>query len=158
MGFLTRGFWASPYTRFQMSTSRYSEAEVTLLFNNQHNSVLQWQWAQKLNERYTHSAWWAAVEETSACLFVGGPCCPHEQYTSLPEERTNLLQLIILTLIRSANCVCFNTWNCLWDALRIFQGSLNTASNDISSSNGKDSSRQMMDPGENDTTDKWKYK
>lgn len=152
MVFLTRGFWASPYTRFQMSTSRYSEAEVTLLSNNQHNSVLQWQCTQKPNERDTHSAWWAAIEETSACLFVRAPCCPHEQDTSLPEERTNLLQLIFLTLIWSANCVCFNTWNCLWDALWIFQGSLNTASN------GEDSSQQMMDPGENDTTEKWKYK
>lgn len=46
---------------------------------------------------------------------------------------------------------------CLLGALWVFRGSLNVASNDISSSNGKDSSWQMMDPRENSITDKWKF-
>lgn len=43
-------------------------------------------------------------------------------------------------------------------ALWSFRGSLNAASRDISSSNGKDSPWQMMDPGENGTIGKWRLK
>lgn len=57
-----------------------------------------------------------------------------------------------------ANCTGLNMKMSLFGALWIFRGSLNAASDNISSSHGKDSPWWMMDPGEDGSVDKWRCK